>query len=331
MPRQARLDYPGALHHVIGRGIDGLYIFNELKDKREFLRRIKKCLDESSLRIYGWCLMGNHFHILIQTGKTSLAEFMRSIMTGYAIYYNKTHKRKGYLFQNRYKSILCEADVYLLKLISYVHLNPIKARMVSFGKLKQYAWTGHKELMNRQQEGGLIDREEVLGFFGLTEKQAIETYMDYLKDELKSNEDMDAGGSVRSLGSNEEGTKAQEEENQMCDRRILGSEDFVESVLNRLEKEELPIGPFRDIIDLLKRLASYYQLDKDEILNSRTKEVREARHVFVYLGNIYLNESLTALGKLLKINQSAASQARLKGQYVASEKGLVKKLTEFKY
>ncbi|MHC4267953.1 MAG: hypothetical protein ACYSTS_05765 [Planctomycetota bacterium] len=101
--------------------------------------------------------------------------------------------------------------------------------------------------------------------------------------------------------------------------------------MNRLEKEELPIGPFRDIIDLLKRLACYYQLDKEEILNSRTKEVREARHVFVYLGNIYLSESLTALGKLLKINQSAASQARLKGQQAVSEKGLVKKLTKFKY
>ena len=330
MPRQARLDYPGALHHVIGRGIDGLYIFNELKDKREFLHRIKKRLDESSLQIYGWCLMGNHFHLLIQTGKTSLAEFMRSIMTGYAIYYNKTHNRKGYLFQNRYKSILCETDGYLLKLISYVHINPIKARIVSLGKLKQYAWTGHKELMSQQQEEGLIDREEVLGFFGLTEKQAIETYMDYLKDELKSDEDMKGSGSLRSLGSKEE-SKVQGDEKPMYDQRILGSRDFVEMVLNRLETEELPIVPFKDTIDLLTRLACYYQLDKEEILNSRTKEVREARHVFVYLGNIYLSESLTALGELLRINQSAASQARQKGQQVASKKGLVKKLTKIKY
>ncbi len=318
------------MHHVIGRGIDGLYIFNELKDKREFLHRIKKRLDESSLQIYGWCLMGNHFHLLIQTGKTSLAEFMRSIMTGYAIYYNKTHNRKGYLFQNRYKSILCETDGYLLKLISYVHINPIKARIVSLGKLKQYAWTGHKELMSQQQEEGLIDREEVLGFFGLTEKQAIETYMDYLKDELKSDEDMKGSGSLRSLGSKEE-SKVQGDEKQMYDKRILGSRDFVEMVLNRLETEELPIVPFKDTIDLLTRLACYYQLDKEEILNSRTKEVREARHVFVYLGNIYLSESLTALGELLRINQSAASQARQKGQQVASKKGLVKKLTKIKY
>ena len=255
---------------------------------------------------------------------------MRSIMTGYAIYYNKTHNRKGYLFQNRYKSILCETDGYLLKLISYVHINPIKARIVSLGKLKQYAWTGHKELMSQQQEEGLIDREEVLGFFGLTEKQAIETYMDYLKDELKSDEDMKGSGSLRSLGSKEE-SKVQGDEKQMYDKRILGSRDFVEMVLNRLETEELPIVPFKDTIDLLTRLACYYQLDKEEILNSRTKEVREARHVFVYLGNIYLSESLTALGELLRINQSAASQARQKGQQVASKKGLVKKLTKIKY
>ncbi len=112
---------------------------------------------------------------------------------------------------------------------------------------------------------------------------------------------------------------------------ILGSRDFVERVLNQLETEELPIGPFKDIIDLLTRLACYYQLNKEEILNCRTKEVREARHVFVYLGNIYLSKSLTALGGLLRINQSAASQARRKGRQVASKKGLVKKLTKIRY
>ncbi len=112
---------------------------------------------------------------------------------------------------------------------------------------------------------------------------------------------------------------------------ILGSRDFVERVLNQLETGELPIGPFKDIIDLLTRLACYYQLNKEEILNCRTKEVREARHVFVYLGNIYLSKSLTALGGLLRINQSAASQARRKGRQVASKKGLVKKLTKIRY
>ncbi len=329
MPRQPRLDYPGALQHVIGRGIDGLYIFKETKDKREFLKRIKDRLAENSLQIYAWCLMDNHFHCLIQTGKTSLAEFMRSIMTSYAIYYNKNHKRRGYLFQNRYKSIVCEADAYLLKLISYVHLNPVKAGMVSFSELKQYAWTGHKELMTTQEEK-MIDRDEVLGLFGRTEKQALEGYTDYLKKELNSNEDFMGGGLIRSLGGLEEGMKTRGDERQMYDERILGSGDFVDEVLNQMETEEVSQGPFKDRDVLLTHLARHYEVDREAIVNSRTKAVHEARQVFIYLGSIFLGESLTALGKLLGISQSAASQARQRGQQAVNKKGLVKKLVNMK-
>ena len=311
----------------MGRGIDGLHIFKEKKDKKEFLIRIKERLAQSSLQVYAWCLMENHFHFLIQTGETPMAEFMRSIMTGYAIYYNKTHKRRGHLFQNRYKSILCETDAYLLKLISYIHLNPVKANVVSFGKLKQYAWTGHKELMI-VQEKGVIDRDEVLGFFGRTEKQAIEAYKDYLMEELDSDDDLTGGGLIRSLGGMTETMKVKRDEKQMYDERILGSGDFVEDVLSRMETEETRQRPFRNIEALLTRLALYYGVCKEEILNSRTKAVREAREVFIYLGNAYLGASLTTLGKLLKVSQSAASQARQKGRQLVKIKELVRKLAE---
>lgn len=113
MPRQARIDCPGALHHVIVRGIEGKDIFKEYYNKQELYTRLKKMWDKSGLRIYAWSIMSNHFHLLIQTGKTSLSEYMRALLTGYAINYNKRHKRKAYLFQNRYKSILCDRDEYL--------------------------------------------------------------------------------------------------------------------------------------------------------------------------------------------------------------------------
>ena len=106
MPRQARIDFPGALHHVISRGIEHRFIFKKDEDKKEMLRRFRCILQESDVQCYAWCIMGNHFHVLLQTGQTSLSEIMRRLLTGYAIYYNKTHNRKGYLFQNRDKSIL---------------------------------------------------------------------------------------------------------------------------------------------------------------------------------------------------------------------------------
>ena len=332
MPRQARLDYPGALHHVIARGIDGAYVFKEDKDKKEFLSRLKQRLSESSLQLYAWALMSNHVHLLIQTGETPLAEFMRSVLTGYAIYYNKIHKRKGYLFQNRYKSILCESDEYLLPLIRYIHLNPVKAGIVTFQKLEQFLWTGHKELM----EGGRgpVAREEVLGFFGEKEDEAKKVYVDFLREGLNVEEDLMGGGLIRSSGGMENTLKAgyaKKNDRQNYDERILGTGNFVDDVLERLESGEKEKKFFHGMDDLLGRLSGYYRVEKNDIVNNRTKGVREARNVLVYLGNVYLGESMTAMGRLLRIKQSAASQARGKGQKVAAEKLLVKELIKFKF
>lgn len=123
MPRSKRIDYPGALHHVIGRGIERKHIFQQDKDKEAFYKRFRDNLAKSSMQCYAWCIMGNHFHLLLQTGQTSLAEFMRSLLTGYAVYYNRKNKRSGYLFQNRYKSILCDRDEYLLSLVRNIFIS----------------------------------------------------------------------------------------------------------------------------------------------------------------------------------------------------------------
>lgn len=329
MPRQARLDYPGALHHVISRGIDGFNIFKEVSDKQEFSRRLKQCLSERNFQIYAWCIMSNHLHLLIQTGKTPLSEFMRSLLTGYAIYYNKTRKRRGYLFQNRYKSILCDSDEYLLPLIRYIHLNPVKVKIVRFDKLAQYPWTGHKELMEKQEEG-LLSREEVLGYFGGKENEAKAAYVEYLKEGLNSEEDLTGGGLVRSAGGMANVMKIGKEERQGYDERILGSGSFVDKVLSLVETEENEKRVFTSMDNLLERLERYYNVSKKDILNSRTKVVREAKNVLVYLGNAYLGESMTAMGKILNIKQSAASQSRRKGQEVVANKSIVEKLSRIK-
>jgi hypothetical protein len=127
MPRQARLDAPGALHHVMGRGIDGVDIFSDKKDWMDFLARLKSLCDLKAMSEYALSLMSNHYHLLVRTGNGPLSNNMRKLLTGYVINYNKRYKRYGYLFQNRYKSILCEDDPYLLELTRYIHLNPLRA------------------------------------------------------------------------------------------------------------------------------------------------------------------------------------------------------------
>lgn len=110
MPRQARLDVPGALHHIMVRGINKSAIFDDDQDKARFLERLGKNVTEGKCAIYAWVLMDNHVHLLFKSGKDSVSAVMRKLLTWYAQYYNRRHRRTGHLFENRYKSILCDED-----------------------------------------------------------------------------------------------------------------------------------------------------------------------------------------------------------------------------
>ena len=130
MPRKARLDIPGLLQHVIVRGIERRKIFLDDDDRSLFLNRFSSLLEETETECFAWALIPNHFHLLIKCNKIKLSSFMRRLLTGYAINFNHRHNRAGYLFQNRYKSIVCDIDSYLYELVRYIHLNPIRARIV---------------------------------------------------------------------------------------------------------------------------------------------------------------------------------------------------------
>jgi REP element-mobilizing transposase RayT len=130
MPRQARLDIPGALHHIMVRGISKTDIFGDNQDRTRFLERLGVTVMEGQCTVYAWALMTNHVHILFKSGKQGISSVMRKLLTWYAQYYNRRHKRTGHLFENRYKSILCDEDNYLLALVRYIHLNPLRASIV---------------------------------------------------------------------------------------------------------------------------------------------------------------------------------------------------------
>ncbi|MCK4603791.1 MAG: transposase [Deltaproteobacteria bacterium] len=152
MPRQPRLDAPGLLQHVMARRIERRKIFWDDKDRSSFLERLALILDETQTQCYAWALIPNHFHLLLRTGQTPLSKVMRRLMTGYAVTFNKRHKRSGHLFQNRYKSIVCEEDPYLLELIRYIHLNPLRAGLVKdLKELDRYPWTGHSAILGKRK------------------------------------------------------------------------------------------------------------------------------------------------------------------------------------
>jgi REP element-mobilizing transposase RayT len=152
MPRQPRLDAPGVLQHVMARGIERRKIFWDDKDRTFFLERLAVILEETQTQCYAWALIPNHFHLLLRTGLTPLSTVMRRLMTGYAVTFNIRHRRSGHLFQNRYKSVICEEDPYLLELIRYIHLNPLRAKLVEDLKaLDKYPWSGHSAILGSRK------------------------------------------------------------------------------------------------------------------------------------------------------------------------------------
>src|SRR6266496_981480 len=144
MPRTARLDMPELLQHVIIRGVNQCDIFCDDADQRRFLQSFSKLLVATVTDCFAWSLLSNHAHLLLRPCETRLAPFMRRLLTGYAIYFNLRHKRSGHLFQNRYKSFVCEEDAYQLELVRYIHLNPLRAGLVEdLSALDSYTWSGH--------------------------------------------------------------------------------------------------------------------------------------------------------------------------------------------
>ena len=128
MPRGSRIDAPGVLQHVMVRGIDRRRIFLNDGDREEFLSRLEGACERTGARLYAWCLMSNHLHLAMRTGE--LAKTMRSVLTGYAMYFNRRNRRHGHLFQNRYKSIIVDDEQYFAALARYIHLNPVRVRLV---------------------------------------------------------------------------------------------------------------------------------------------------------------------------------------------------------
>ena len=130
MPRHARLDSPGTLHHIIIRGIEKRKIVDDKVDMEYFISRLGDVVSRTKTSIYAWSLMINHAHFLVRSGSDGISHMMRRFMTGYAISYNLRHHRHGHLFQNRYKSIVCDENKYFTELVRYIHLNPLRAGIV---------------------------------------------------------------------------------------------------------------------------------------------------------------------------------------------------------
>jgi len=184
MARRGRIDGPGALHHVIQRGMERGRLFHDDRDREEFVRRMGRSLKETGTRCYAWCLMPNHVHLLLSTGERPVSKALQALFAGYAGYFNYRYRRSGHLFQNRYKSTLCESERYMRELVRYIHLNPVRAGLVDgIHGLGRYRWSGHRALLglDKPEWGG---SEEVLERYDQVKSRARRKYVAHLREGL---------------------------------------------------------------------------------------------------------------------------------------------------
>jgi putative transposase len=306
MPRRARIDAPGALHHIICRGIERRKIFWEDSDREDFVQRLETILVATQTACYAWALLPNHFHVLLRTGNTSIAVVMRQLLSGYAGRFNRLHRRSGHLFQNRYKSILCQEEPYLLELVRYIHLNPLRAKQVA--TLKQLDWfhyTGHSAVMgNRPNDWQAVDT--VLGFFGKSVSSARRQYRHFVEQGIALGKAMRRG-----------------REHVKSDERILGDSDFVQSVLSA-QKEHLE-ARYRlhsqgyDFGYALRRVAQLSGLEAEQILKAGKQPARlYARSLLCHWAVHRLGMTAVAVSKLLGISQPAVTRAAYRGEAIAT-------------
>jgi len=322
MPRLGRLHIPGGCYHIMGRGLERRRIFNEAEDKSNFLDRLGVALSNTGAQCLAWALMSNHYHLLIRVGEQPLSKLMSPLLGGYALAYNRRKRRVGYVFQNRYKSILCDEDAYLLELVRYIHLNPIRARMLqSLEQLDGYLWTGHASLVSKSQQAWQ-STDEILGCFAKRVHTARKRYREFIADgmSLKLGNDLSGGGLVRSYGG-WDSVKALRKEHvqRVGDERILGESDFVERVLKEdalklKEKANLEHDGW-NLERLVQVVCHYCEVDVLDLRSKgRANQLSLAKGLICYWGTHHLGLTTHVLAGRLGISQPAASQSSARGR-----------------
>jgi REP element-mobilizing transposase RayT len=304
------------------RGIEKRVIFRDDRDRDAFLDRMGGILVESSTPCYAWSLLDNHAHFLLRTGKMPISRVMRKLLTGYAVTFNRRHRRHGHLFQNRYKSVLCEEEAYLQELVRYIHLNPFRAGLVKgLRELGSYPYSGHSVLMGKKKRAWQ-DRDYVLRYFGQTEREAKKRYVSFVSKGIEegSRPDLVGGGLLRTVGG-WKGLKDLRDSGERVrgDERILGGSEFVERVLRESDEEWEKKSLLRqrgvNLERLLEKFAGRFGVDSEDLKSgSKVSTVAKARAVLCYLGVRKLGLTSVTMSKELGISPSAVSKAIVRAQ-----------------
>jgi putative transposase len=301
----------------MGRSIAGVKLFQAESDCEDFVARLADLCGRGHLHVYAWALMPNHYHLLLRTGQQPLAASMRKLLTGFAVNFNRRHKRYGHLFQNRYKSIICEEEPYLLELTRYIHLNPLRSGLVEdLEALRDYPWSGHAVLLGRRLHPWQ-ETETVLAQFGRRKGSARTNYEAFVREGAARGRrpELVGGGLIRSAGGWSAVLSIRHKGNRLAaDARILGGGDFVESLLAqstdqvraslRVRHRTADLGP------LARRIVAKEGVTESELRSgSRRRPASQARRIFCLEAITRLGISGAEVARFLGVTTSAVHRA----------------------
>ena len=275
MTRKPRIEFPGAVYHVIVRGNNREDIFNKSEEKRRYLKTIEKYKKKYPFTIYAYVIMPNHVHLLIKVGETPLSKIMQGIQMVYTLYYNAKYDRVGHVFQQRYKAKLCDKEEYFLTLISYIHQNPVKAGL---SKDLMYFWSSHKDYLHPDKTD-FVDSAFPLSLFDQNGVNATKKYQRFLADAEENKPDID---------------------------------DIALFTLSALQQKSIYGKVITFPLDaVLEFVAEETEISKAAIISkSRQPRVVLARQLFIYIATDHCQKNLTEIAGFINLSLPAVSKAK---------------------
>jgi REP element-mobilizing transposase RayT len=285
MARPLRITFPGAFYHVTSRGNEQKAVFRSKRDREKFLEYLQSATERYNARIQAYCLMDNHYHLLLETPSANLPQIMRHINGAYTTYFNIKRSRSGHLFQGRYKAILVDKDSYAKELSRYIHLNPVRAEMVKTPGA--YPWSSYNAYIGKSEAPDWLHRDFILAYFGKRPTAAQKGYRDF----------------VQAIAGHEYESPLTE----ATAKLVLGSAEFVQHVKNSY------LGDRTGSRDLPALRQIHVGIGMEPILDLVAGELKnipaQIKNASIYLCRKHTGEKLRTIGKHFGISDAAVSQA----------------------
>jgi len=290
MSRPIRIAYPGAWYHVMNRGRRAENIYLDKLDYKAFVELLQETTEAWNIRIAAYCLMPNHYHMLVHTPEGNISRAMRHVNGVYTQRFNNRHHLDGQLFRGRYKSILVNGDSYLLQLVRYIHRNPLKAGMVD--DMKAYSWSSHKAYLSVAKKWDWLHKGSILDLLTDDKKSQIKLYRRF----VAVDDDNDLGDII--------------------ERKkwpsLLGPQEFIDWVKATYKdikgSDEMPQMRelYPDTEKIISIVCAYYDVASKELFTSKRGTFNEPRCVAIYILRRFRRDRLKEIGKLFNLEKNSS-------------------------